>query len=217
MTARSSQSARQSTTTSRRPRALAHSPRVARTELRRTEIFRSLGLALQERGVAGITMGEIADRLGMTKGSLYYYFKDKDDLLFQCHMRCMEVSLAALHDPALAALAPDVRLREILRRHIRGITDEVYGAVLLTDIESLSPRRRRRYVAKRDLFERGVRAIIEEGVRCGALRKVDVKIAGFALLGAINWISKWYDPQGPWSSAELAERFADFLVSGLLK
>lgn len=190
---------------------------MARTELRRTEIFRSLGLALQERGVAGITMGEIADRLGMTKGSLYYYFKDKDDLLYQCHMRCMEVSLDALGDPALAALAPDVRLREVLRRHIRGITDEVYGAVLLTDIESLSPRRRRQYVAKRDLFERGVRAIIEEGVRSGALKKVDVKIAGFALLGAINWISKWYDPSGPWTSAELADRFADFLVSGLLR
>jgi AcrR family transcriptional regulator len=45
------------------------SPRLARTELRRTEIFRSLGLALQERGIGGITMGEIAERLGMTKGS----------------------------------------------------------------------------------------------------------------------------------------------------
>jgi AcrR family transcriptional regulator len=190
-------------------------PRAARAELRRTEIFRSLGLVLQERGIAGISMGEIAQRLGMTKGSLYYYFKDKDDLLYQCHMRAMEVSLRALDDERLGTLPPETRLREVLVAHIRGITEEVYGAVVLTDLESLSPRRRRRYIAKRDAFERGVREIIEEGIRRGVFRKVDVKIAGFAILGAINWISKWYDPRGPLTSRELAERFAEFLVSGL--
>jgi len=58
---------------------------------------------LQERGIAGITMGEIAERLGMTKGTLYYYFEDKDDLLYQCHMRCLEVSLRALRDEDLPA------------------------------------------------------------------------------------------------------------------
>jgi AcrR family transcriptional regulator len=107
----------------RRPRY--HDARAARTELRRTEIFRSLGLVLQERGIAGISMGEIAHRLGMTKGSLYYYFKDKDDLLYQCHMRAMEVSLRALRDERLATLPPEARLREVLVAHIRGITEEV--------------------------------------------------------------------------------------------
>jgi AcrR family transcriptional regulator len=174
-----------------------------------------LGLVLQERGIAGISMGEIAHRLGMTKGSLYYYFKDKDDLLYQCHMRAMEVSLRALRDERLATLPPEARLREVLVAHIRGITEEVYGAVVLTDLESLSPGRRRRYIAKRDTFERGVRDIIEEGIRRGVFRKVDVKIAGFAILGGINWISKWYNPDGPLTSRELAERFAEFLVSGL--
>jgi AcrR family transcriptional regulator len=189
--------------------------RAARAELRRTEIFRSLGLALQERGLAGLTMGEIADRLGMTKGSLYYYFKDKDDLLYQCHMRAMTVSRRALRDEGLRRLPPDARLRQLLAAHIRGITDEVYGAVILTDLESLSAGRRRRYIARRDEFERGVRAIIEEGMERGDFRKVDVKLAGFAILGAINWISKWYSPDGPWSSAEVAVRLADFLVDGL--
>ena len=170
---------------------------------------------LQERGIAGITMGEIAERLGMTKGTLYYYFEDKDDLLYQCHMRCMEVSLRALRDEELHRLPPDARLRKTLTAHIRGITDEVYGAVVLTDLESLSARRRHRYIAGRDEFERGVRAILDEGIQQGVFRKVDVRLAGFAMLGAINWISKWYSPNGPWSSAELADTLAEFLVDGL--
>ncbi|MEX2147880.1 MAG: TetR/AcrR family transcriptional regulator [Candidatus Rokuibacteriota bacterium] len=190
------------------------SPQAARTELRRTEIFRSLGLVLQERGIGGITMGEIAERLGMTKGSLYYYFEDKDDLLYQCHMRAMEVSLRALAEPA-EGMSPDARLRRVLVTHTRGITEEVYGAVVLTDIESLSPARRRRYVAKRDRFERGVREIIAQGVRDKVFREVDPKLAGFVMLGAINWISKWYSPDGLWSSPEVAEQFADFLLAAL--
>jgi AcrR family transcriptional regulator len=210
------QSFRKMTFRSERRRSRRRDVRAAQAEFRRTEIFRSLGRVLQERGIAGITMGEIAERLGMTKGSLYYYFRDKDDLLYQCHMRCMAVSLQALRDERLAALPADARLREVLVAHIRGITEEVYGAVVLTDLESLSPRRRRRYIAQRDTFERGVREIIEDGIRAGVFRKVDVKIAGLAILGAINWISKWYDPDGPLGSRELAERFADFLVGGLL-
>jgi AcrR family transcriptional regulator len=191
------------------------SPRTTRVELRRYEILRSLGLVLQERGLAGITMDEIARKLGMTKGSLYYYFEDKDDLLYQCHLRCIPVSMKALRKSRSKTLPPDIRLRELLISHVRGITDEVYGAVILTDLESISPRRRRRIVALRDAFERGVRGMIREGIEQGIFRKVDIKLAGFAMLGAINWIPKWYDPRGRLSSVEIAEQFADFFVSAL--
>lgn len=160
-------------------------------------------------------MEKIASRLGMTKGSLYYYFRDKDDLLYECHRRATQVSLDALARSRSSDAPPDLRLREVLVGHIRGITDEVYGAVMLTDLESISPARRRRIVAMRDRFERGVREIIRQGVENGLFGKVDVRIAGFATLGAINWIPKWYDPRGPLSAAEVAEQFADLLVRAL--
>src|SRR3990167_7498805 len=60
--------------------------RRASHEDRSREIFRSLGLVLRERGVASLTMQEIARRLGITKGNLYYYFRDKQDLLYKCHL-----------------------------------------------------------------------------------------------------------------------------------
>jgi AcrR family transcriptional regulator len=189
--------------------------RRASPEARRTEIFRSLGLVLRERGLASLTMQEIADRLGMTKGNLYYYFKDKQDLLYRCHVSAMRLSLKALDEMRKSGEPPATRLRTLLTRHIRAITDEVYGAVLLTDLESLTPAQRRRYVALRDRFERGVRQLIREGIERGEFRKIDVRLAGFAILGAINWIPKWYDPRGELSSAAIADIFADFLVGGL--
>ncbi|OGK90812.1 MAG: hypothetical protein A2X50_13415 [Candidatus Rokubacteria bacterium GWF2_70_14] len=160
-------------------------------------------------------MQAIADRLGMTKGNLYYYFENKQDLLYGCHLACMRLSLRALGDVRRSTEPPGTRLSQVLTRHIRAITDEVYGAVLLTDLESLTPAQRKRYVAMRDRFERGVRQIIREGIERGEFRKVDPRLAGFAILGAINWIPKWYNPKGELSSAEIADAFADFLVTAL--
>jgi AcrR family transcriptional regulator len=198
-----------------RPAPALRWKRRASPEERRREIFRSLGLVLRERGLASLTMQDIADRLGLTKGNLYYYFEDKQDLLYQCHLACMAVSLDALRRERSRQRPPAERLRAILRQHIRAITDEVYGAVMLTDLESLTPRQRRIYVAQRDRFEHGVRALIREGMERGDFKKVDARLAGFAILGAINWIPKWYHPRGELTSVQVADALADFLVAAL--
>jgi len=70
-------------------------------------------------------------------------------------------------------------------------------------------------VAKRDRFDRGVRAVIEDGIRKGEFRAGDPKLYTFAILGAANWITRWYDPKGAAGSDEIALAFADFLVAGL--
>ena len=182
---------------------------------RKDEILRELGAAVRERGFGALTMKDVADRLGLVKGNLYYYFKSKQELLYHCHIKCMEVSLRALEEAERSRAAPSERLRTLLVRHIRGISDEAYGAVLLTDLESLTLAQRRKYVALRDRFEQGVRALIRAGIARGEFRRQDPRIAGFALLGAINWIPKWYRPDGELSSQEIAEQFADFFLRSL--
>jgi AcrR family transcriptional regulator len=124
-------------------------------EERRDEILRTLAKFLRERHLSALKMQDIADRLGMTKGNLYYYFKSKHDILFHCHMKAMEHSLAALDEVLATPLSPGDKLHTLLVRHVRGITDEAYGAVLLTDLENLTRTQRRRYVALRDRFEQG--------------------------------------------------------------
>ena len=182
---------------------------------RKDEILRELGAAVRERGFGALTMKDVADRLGLVKGNLYYYFKSKQELLYHCHIKCMEASLRALEEAERSRAAPSERLRTLLVRHIRGISDEAYGAVLLTDLESLTLAQRRKYVALRDRFEQGVRALIKAGIARGEFRRQDPRIAGFALLGAINWIPKWYRPDGELSSQEIAEQFADFFLRSL--
>jgi AcrR family transcriptional regulator len=184
-------------------------------EERRTEILRSLGEVLRERHISALRMQDIADRLGLTKGNLYYYFKSKQDLLFHCHMRSMEGSLAALAQvQAMDGSAAD-RVRALLMMHIRNILDESYGAVLLTDLENLSRPQRRDYIPLRDKFEHGLRDLIQAGMQAGEFPERNVTTIGFAILGGINWMCKWYNPKGPETSEQIAAAFADFYVDGL--
>lgn len=60
-----------------------------------------------------------------------------------------------------------------------------------------------------------MRQVIEEGIRARQWAGTDAKLISFAILGAVNWIPRWYDPEGPSSSQEIADRFADYLLAGL--
>lgn len=181
---------------------------------RRDEILRSVGDVLRESRLSSLTMQDIADRLGITKGNLYYYFRDKQDILFQCHMQCMDISLKALArlDPDSSAKA---RLLDLLVQHIRGMIEDGLGSVLLTDLENLNAAQRTIYVAKRDKFEAGVRHLVDVGVARQEFVCVDSKLASLTILGAINWVPKWYRPEGRLKATEIAEGMASFLLQAL--
>lgn len=189
--------------------------RLASKNLRKEAILRSVGTVLQDSRLSSLTMQDIALKLGITKGNLYYYFRDKQDILFQCHMRCMSLSLEALRDISARQGEFTEPLRELLVRHITAMLENGFGSVLLTDLDNLSPAQRREYVAQRDEFEAGVRRLIAEGVEQGTYACADVKLASLAMLGSINWLPKWYRPDGALSGPQIATGLADFLMKAL--
>ncbi len=95
------------------------------------------------------------------------------------------------------------------------MTETLQGSSLAFEVSALSPEHRREVVEARDRYERQLREIIREGVELGEFRAADPKIGAFAILGAINWIAHWYDPDGSLPAPELAARFVDHLVGGL--
>ena len=189
--------------------------RMAPKRSRRDAILQSVGTVLRNSRLSCLTMQDVADQLGITKGNLYYYFKSKQDILFQCHMRCMDLSLAALHEIQAAPSRQIDPLQTLLVRHITGMLENGFGGVLLTDLENLTPVQRRHYVARRDEFESGVRQFIDAGVRQGIYVCEDAKLASLIMLGSINWLPKWYRPDGDLAPKELATGIASFLMKSL--
>jgi hypothetical protein len=95
------------------------------------------------------------------------------------------------------------------------MTDTLEGSTLAFEIPALSPEHQQEIVAGRDRYERGLRDIITEGIHSGEFRAVDPKLAVFVILGAINWIARWYRPEGSIDASELGAEFADYLVGGI--
>ena len=182
---------------------------------RRAEILRSAVAAFRRRGYHGASVDEIASTLGMTKGNLYYYFKNKEEILFFCHDWSLDILLDRLAEVEEEGGPPERKLRRLIVAFVHMIIDELHGTALTLDLQALSPAHLKRVIAKRDRFDRGLRKIIEDGIASGAFAPGDPKLLTFAVLGAANWITRWYDPEGPATSDEIGNAFADFLMRGL--
>ena len=182
---------------------------------RRIEILKSAAAAFRRRGYHGASVEEIADALHMTKGSLYYYFRNKEEILYFCHDYSLDILLGLLADVEKEAAPPDAKLRKLIVAFVHMIIDELHGTALTLDPQALSPPLLKKIVAKRDAFDHGFRRILEDGIERGLFAPGDPKLLTFAVLGAVNWITRWYDPKGPATSQQIGEHFADFLVAGL--
>jgi AcrR family transcriptional regulator len=188
-----------------------------RSEARRTEILRAAARVFRRRGVAGAGMREIADEADVSPGILYYYFSGKDEILLFCQERTLEHMLAAVEAAKALPASSAERLRGVLQAHVHAMLDELEGATAHLEVEALPEAMRGPVMEKRDRYERAVRALVAEGIKRGEFAKADAALVTRAMLGAVNWSARWYRPDGPQTSAEVARALSDYLVKGLLK
>jgi len=184
---------------------------------RRIEILKSAAAAFRRRGYHGASVDEIASALEMTKGNLYYYFKNKEEILFACHEYSLDKLLVLMADVEAQESTPDAKLRKLVLAFVHLILDDLHGTALTLDPEALSAPLFKRVIAKRDQFDQGIRAIIQQGIDQGVFKPGDPKMIEFAMMGAVNWIAKWFDPAGAMTSDQIGDAFADYLVGGLRK
>ena len=199
-----------------RPRRRAKRPRNANPHASiRVDILKSAAKAFRRLGYHGATVEQIAAALHMKKGNLYYYFKSKEEILFACHQYSLDRLAQLLEVIDASGATADVKLRRLIDAFVHTILDELHGTALFLDLEALSPSHLKAVIARRDAFDKGVRRVLEEGMAKGVFAPGDSKLLAFALFGAVNWIPRWFSPQGPASSQQIADLFGDFFVAGL--
>jgi AcrR family transcriptional regulator len=181
----------------------------------RVDILKSAAKAFRKLGYHGATVEQIAAALHMKKGNLYYYFKNKEEILFACHQYSLDQLMEILEGIQHGSANPDEKLRQLIVAFVHTILDELHGTALLLDLEALTPAHLKAVIVRRDRFERGVREVLEEGMADGTFAAGDAKLRAFAVFGAVNWIPRWFKPQGASTSQQIADLFADYLISGL--
>jgi AcrR family transcriptional regulator len=183
---------------------------------RRLEILRAAGREFHVRGFAETGMRDIAAAAALSPANLYNYFCGKHDILFFCQDNSLDRMIAALDKTRRMRASAAIKLRMVIVSHLRCVLDEVEGSAAHFLTSALPPRQQRYLVAKRDKYEEGVRNLIVAGMRSGEFAACDAALAVRAILGGLNWSVQWFNPEGLLTAAEIAERFADYLIRGLL-
>src|SRR5262249_23388663 len=189
-------------------RSLCYAPAMRqqrlRTQRKRVEILRAAAAVFRRRGYHGASIDQIADALKMAKGNLYYYFRNKEEILYVCHDYSLGLILKELKAVEQSDLPPDRQIHRLIVSFVHLFIDVLHGTAWTLEVEALSPPLLKRVIAKRDRIDRGFRKILIDGIKSGLFAKRDAKLTAFVIFGAINWIPRWYDPSGQATSYEIA-------------
>lgn len=189
----------------------------AGTRPKHEELLAAAVRLFRQRGYHDTSMQDLAEAVGVQRGSLYHYIEAKEDLLWEIMDRTMRRLLDAVEPVAASAARPSEKLRRAIEAHLAVAAEHRDELVVLhVELKSLSPSRRQRMLVLRDRYEGLFRRMVEEGVRAGEFRPADPKTVGLAVLGACNWFTTWFRPEGPLSHQDFARAFGDLFLVGLL-
>ena len=197
---------------------LAASPKPAvRSGVRRDELIEAAARNFAEKGYAQTSIQDIAESMGMLKGSLYYYIDTKEDLLFEVIHSTM-VTWQELARSVRDSAAPTLdRLRTYIHRNIEGsLAARDRTAVFIHDFQNLSPERRRVILDLRHEHDGLLRELIQTAKDEKLISNdVNVKLVALAILTMSGSLYRWYDPAGSLSSEAIAEQLTQFVLRGV--
>lgn len=184
---------------------------------KRQALLHEAAAAFNRQGFHGTSLNEIAKKLGVTKAALYTYVPSKEDLLYFCHDSAMDGAFASLQHARDQGGSGLQKLRNTLQAYLERMLTDGAGFVVLLEENALKPAHAKAIIKRRDEFERAMRSFVTEGIRDGSIVPCNEKLAVFSALGALNWVRKWYSPEGEWSGEQLALALSQLIERGLAK
>jgi AcrR family transcriptional regulator len=184
---------------------------------RQIEVAEKAAELFASRGYDATSIGDIADEVGLLKGSLYYYAPSKEELLYSIIKEVEDAGVQMVLEHSTSDDDPLTRLRAFITQSARFVaTNRAKTIVAMRDFRSLDPDHQAELSPARHASWRFIRGLIIEARQSDLIApEVDPTVATMAILGAINQLPTWYEIGRPPSLSRVAEGFANHLVDGL--
>lgn len=180
------------------------------------DVVAAAAIVFERKGFGGSSLEDIAQEVGMLKGSLYNYISTKEELLFAVVRPAADELLATARELRDLDLPPSEKIRKLANTHVEIIDRQPsYVSVYVREIagrgiSSEWSAMDREYVSH-------VEAIISDGQDQGYFgASIDPHVAALSLIGALNWLTRWYQPGQFRSHREISAQIADVFLSGVL-
>jgi AcrR family transcriptional regulator len=188
-----------------------------RGKRRRQEIIDSAAQVFYEKGYEAASTQDIADLVGILKGSLYYYVESKEDFLFEVIKEVNNAALGVLGRVQASAGGPAEKLAALGRAHLEFyFANRIKATVFFRELDALAPERRKELHGVTHMYRVFIAELITFGQAQGVVNpRLDPPVTALAIVEMLNSVSRWYDPEGPASSALIIEQFLAILLEGM--
>jgi len=186
-------------------------------ELKRLAILKTAAKLFNQRGFRETSLNDLAEELQVTKPTLYYYVENKEDILFQCLLTAITQLLERIETIQDSNATGADKLGQFIHVFTSVFDDEFGRCVSSPGPGPLSEKYMTAIDPLYDKLDAATRTIIECGIGDGSLRQCNPKIITFTLLGAINWMTRWYQIGGEMTTREVANEMVALFNKGLSK
>lgn len=182
---------------------------------KREAVLRTAARFFNQKGFHATSLDDVATALNVTKPTIYHYFANKDEILFECTRRGLNAIIEATREAAAQGGTAAERLRGVLLTYARVMMDDFGICVARTQDHLLSEPSRKQFRALKREIDALIRQVVAEGSADGSLGVRDVRIATFTAAQALNGLGNWYNPEGPASRDDIARQVVETLMDGL--
>lgn len=193
-------------------------PKSMKHTLREESILQAAAACFGEHGYRATTLETVAERLGISRVTLYRYCPSKEELLIRVFERSIAIFQRGLRQICAQDIPPEEKVRQIIRHQVRLMADHRnFLSVFFSEESHLPPEMAQRARGERRAYDTLIEEVIREGVEAGRLAPLPPKLLSFAILGMCNWLYQWYQPDGPLAAEEVARIFIDLVEHGYLQ
>ncbi len=186
----------------------------SRFQLQRDRMLKAAAHCFNQKGYRGTSLKDVANMLGLTDPALYYYVRNKEELVYLCYVRAADLGREAMQNAIAEGQDGFDKVQLYVRNHVDFMVGERGPIAIMSEIPSLKVKHRKEVLKLSRTHGAAFEALIEEGVADGSIAPCDVRMTGNAIMGAINWIPKWYHGDEAVAS-QVVETFPIILSNGL--
>lgn len=183
------------------------------------KIIDTAAYIFHKKGYRATTLDDVSRELGITKAAIYHYVSSKEKLLSKIYIQALENIFRNTYEIAGKNLPPDMRLKLIIRNHVKSIIIDSISmfSVFFTEENQLPGKEFAKIKKEKNKYNKIVEDIIKEGMTQGLFKKADPKLQAFAITGMCNWVYKWYKSGEHYFTADqIADHFVSLLETGYL-